>query len=70
MIWWVTGLFILLWTVCGIWYFLSIMGYKWRKTKWYDYPILFPVGIIIALYAFTRKLLALVRKNETDRHYK
>ena len=34
---------IVTWTVISVWYFLSIMGYKFRKDKWYDWPLLAPV---------------------------
>lgn len=54
MIWWVFGLFLLLWTIGSVWYFLSLMGYKFRKDKWYDYPILLPAVVIISLYVIAR----------------
>jgi len=33
----------LIWTIVGAWFFLSVMGYKYRKEKWYDRPLLVPV---------------------------
>lgn len=32
----------ILWTITGVVFFLNIMGYKFRKSKWYDYPIMLP----------------------------
>ena len=36
------GLYVV-WTVIGIVFFLHIMGQKFRKTRWYDWPLLLPV---------------------------
>jgi len=33
----------ILWTIVGVVFFLNIMGYKFRKSKWYDWPIMWPV---------------------------
>lgn len=42
-------LFIVLWTIVSICYFFSIMGYKFRKDKWYDYPLMLPTLCIAAV---------------------
>jgi hypothetical protein len=34
------------WTIISFWFFLSTMGYKYRKEKWYDYPLLIPVIVV------------------------
>lgn len=37
---------LLTWGIISFWYFFHIMGYKFRKDKWYDYPLLAPVFVI------------------------
>ena len=47
------GLYVV-WTVIGIVFFLHIMGQKFRKTRWYDWPLLLPVmpiAFIIGLWS-------------------
>ena len=44
MIYLVVGLVI--YTIISFWFFFSIMGYKYRKEKWYDYPLLVPVIVV------------------------
>jgi len=45
-------LFLGLWTIVSVCYFFSIMGYKFRKDKWYDYPLMLPT-LYIAIGLFT-----------------
>ena len=33
----------LIWTILGCWFFLSIMGQKFRKERWYDRILITPV---------------------------
>lgn len=33
----------ILWTVIGIVFFWNIMGQKFRKSRWYDLPLMLPV---------------------------
>jgi hypothetical protein len=33
----------LVWTIIGGWFFLHLVGQKYRKQKWYDYPLILPV---------------------------
>ena len=40
---------LVIWCVISFWFFLSIMGYKYRKDKWYDYPLLAPVFVIATI---------------------
>ena len=47
----------ILYTVISVWYFLHLMGQKYRKQKWYDYPILMPVFVIINVYARINRLI-------------
>jgi hypothetical protein len=49
-------LFLIIWTVISIWYFLSIMGYKYRKQKWYDYPLLVPAGLICVIIGWLGRM--------------
>lgn len=37
------------WCIISFWFFFSIMGYKFRKDKWYDYPLLAPVLVITTI---------------------
>lgn len=37
---------LLVWCIISFWFFINTMGYKYRKTKWYDYPLLAPVFVI------------------------
>jgi hypothetical protein len=32
----------ILWTIVGVVFFLNTMGYKFRKSKWYDWTIMLP----------------------------
>ncbi len=43
--------FLIVWTIISFWFFLSIMGYKFRKDKWYDWPLLLPVFVIAHIAA-------------------
>lgn len=54
MIWF---LCILVYTAISIWYFLNIMGYKFRKGRWYDYPLLAPVSVIATIAGWIRTLV-------------
>jgi hypothetical protein len=47
MIYLVVGLVI--YTIISFWFFFSIMGYKFRKEKWYDYPLLAPVIVVVTV---------------------
>jgi len=38
---------ILIWTIISVWHFISSIGDKFRKDKWYDY-ILFPPALALA----------------------
>lgn len=40
---------IVLWTIISFWFFFSIMGYKFRKEKWYDWPLLLPFMITVEI---------------------
>jgi hypothetical protein len=31
------------WTIVGLVFFFNTMGYKFRKQRWYDIPLLIPV---------------------------
>ncbi len=33
----------LIWAIIGVWFFLSVMGQKYREQKWYDWPLILPV---------------------------
>ena len=33
----------LIWTILGCWFFLSVMGQKFRKQRWYDWILITPV---------------------------
>ena len=47
-------LFLVLWTIVSVCYFFSIMGYKFRKNKWYDYPLMLPALCIAAVIGVVR----------------
>ena len=47
-----TALAVAMWTVVGIIFFLNVMGYKFRKERWYDCVLLIPV--IPILYVIAR----------------
>jgi hypothetical protein len=47
-------LFLVIWTIVSVCYFFSIMGYKFRKDKWYDYPLMLPALCIAAVVGFVR----------------
>jgi len=32
-----------IWTIVGLVFFFNTMGYKFRKQRWYDIPLLIPV---------------------------
>jgi len=50
------GVLCLIWTVVGVWFFLSVMGHKYRKEKWYDRILLLPVMPICHILGwFNRK---------------
>ena len=50
---------IVLWTVISFWFFFSIMGYKFRKEKWYDRPLLAPFFVVATMVGWIRNLLGL-----------
>lgn len=35
------------WTIISFWFFFSMMGYKYRKGKWYDWPLLVPFFVVV-----------------------
>lgn len=41
------ALMIIVYTALSLWFFVSVMSHIYRKDKWYDYPILLPVLVII-----------------------
>jgi hypothetical protein len=43
----ITGLVI--WSVISFRFFWSIMGQKFRKDKWYDWPLLTPASVIFTI---------------------
>ena len=48
---------ILLYTGISVWYFLHLVGQKYRKQKWYDYPMLTPAIVIINMYVWVDRLI-------------
>lgn len=47
---------LVIWCVISFWFFLSIMGYKYRKDKWYDWPLLAPVLVIFTIAGWVSTL--------------
>lgn len=48
---------IVMYTVLSILYFLAHMGDKYRKGKWYDYPILLPALAIAIVIGTIHKII-------------
>ena len=40
---------LVIWSITSFWFFWSIMGYKHRKGKWYDWPLLGPTYVIFVI---------------------
>ena len=57
-------LFLVLWTIVSVCYFLSIMGYKFRKDKWYDYPLMLPTLCIAPVIAAVIGIVNHIRKRK------
>jgi hypothetical protein len=56
MMYFIMGIVIyLIWTAVGVWFFLSVMGHKYRKEKWYDKILLLPVMPIVYILAWVNK---------------
>jgi len=51
---WIFG--IVLYIAISVWWFLHIMGEKFRKEKWYDWPMLLPALGICYLIGWYLKL--------------
>jgi hypothetical protein len=47
---------IVIYTIISFWFFFSIMGYKFRKDKWYDYPLLAPVFVVATVVGWVSTL--------------
>lgn len=45
-----------IWTIISFWFFFNIMGYKYRKGKWYDGPLLAPFFIVMAVAGWVSTL--------------
>lgn len=56
MIW----LSILLYTVISVGFFVYNVGNKFREERWYDWPLMPPVLVIIYTFAWSCKALGLV----------
>ncbi len=45
-----TLIIVIIWTIISVIYFIYSMGDKFRKEKWYDFPLMIPaLGIAIIL---------------------
>jgi hypothetical protein len=47
---------IVVWTIISFWFFYSIMGYKFRKGKWYDWPLLAPIFVVATIAGWVSTL--------------
>jgi hypothetical protein len=47
---------IVIYTIISFWFFFSIMGYKFRKEKWYDYPLLAPFFVVATVAGWVSTL--------------
>lgn len=45
----------LIWTIIGVCFFLSVMGQKYRKQKWYDRPLILPVMPILYIIGWMNR---------------
>jgi hypothetical protein len=44
-----------IWTTIGVWFFLDVIGQKYRKQKWYDWPLIMPVMPILYIMGWMNK---------------
>ena len=44
-----------IWTIVGLVFFFNTMGYKFRKQRWYDIPLLIPVMPIANILAWMNR---------------
>lgn len=47
--WLYLGLALVIYTTLSVWFFLANMGDKYRKSRWYDWPLLGPAYLICLL---------------------
>lgn len=47
--------FYLAYLAAGICFFMSVMGQKYRKERWYDLPLLLPVMPVFYIISWTVK---------------
>ena len=47
---------LVIWTIISFWLFFSIMGYKYRKDKWYDWPLLAPFFVVVTVVGWVSTL--------------
>jgi hypothetical protein len=45
----------LIWAIIGVWFFLSVMGQKYREQKWYDWPLILPVMPILYIIGWMNR---------------
>jgi hypothetical protein len=45
----------LIWAIIGVWFFLSVMGQKYRKQKWYDWSLILPVMPILHIIGWMNR---------------
>ncbi|AKE44864.1 hypothetical protein AU106_gp233 [Sinorhizobium phage phiM9] len=57
---WIANFFIL-WHGASLVFVFNNIGHKWRRGRWYDYPLGFPVFLWVALYL---ALVELVKRDE------
>lgn len=47
---------LVIWTIISFWFFFSIMGYKFRKDKWYDWTLLAPFFALVTVLGWVSTL--------------
>ena len=55
---------IVIWVIVGVWFFLSILGDKYRKPKWYDMPLSLGAIVVIDILLLMTTLYRYIRGEE------